>query len=429
MAGELQYYGHPSTESGLTVTARVYDSSGAQTGSDVSCTETGTLAIYIGTMPTAAAGAYGIRFFDSADTLLGQGPLFWDGTNETTAQTLAATLALLETEADAATRAATNQSEHDATQATLAALPVPLTAAEVNAEVDTALADYDAPTKAELDTAEAAVIAALPAAAPTAAVVASQVRVELTAELAHLDADVSSRASQTTADADHDATQAAVAGLASPLDAAGVRAAVGLASANLDTQLAALPTDADVQTAAGAAITAAEPVSANLTQVAGVAVSGASDLQADTSALATAADLAVVDSNVDALLLDVAALASPLDAAGVRSAVGLASANLDTQLSGLSTFDPAADVVARVTLVDTTTANTDMRGTDLALLAASFTASPSAADIYAEFTSGSNEDAFKADVSSLVTVLANQDVINAGVKLASLLIPHSTDVA
>lgn len=37
-------------------------------------------------------------------------------------------------------------------------------------------------------------------------------------------------------------------------------------------------------------------------------------------------------------------------------------------VSGLSTFDPATDTVARVTLVDTTTANTDMRGTDGALL-------------------------------------------------------------
>ena len=63
-----------------------------------------------------------------------------------------------------------------------------LSAAEVNAEVDTALADYDAPTKAELD-----------------------------------------------------------AGLAAlnDLDAAGVRSAVGLASANLDTQLDALPTAAE----------------------------------------------------------------------------------------------------------------------------------------------------------------------------------------
>lgn len=39
-----------------------------------------------------------------------------------------------------------------------------LTAAQVNTEVDTALADYDGPTKAELDTAEANIIAAIPAA-------------------------------------------------------------------------------------------------------------------------------------------------------------------------------------------------------------------------------------------------------------------------
>lgn len=78
---------------------------------------------------------------------------------------------------------------------------------------------------------------------------------------------------------------------------------------------------------------------------------------------------------------------STLDAAGVRTAVGLASANLDTQLADIPTvaefeartllaanyFDPAADVVARVTLVDTTTTNTDMRGTDSAALASVWT--------------------------------------------------------
>ncbi len=67
-----------------------------------------------------------------------------------------------------------------------------------------------------------------------------------------------------------------------------------------------------------------------------------------------------------------------LDEAGVRSAVGLASANLDTQLNGIPTvsefeartlvasayFDPAVDVVANVTLVATTTTNTDMVGTN-----------------------------------------------------------------
>lgn len=69
-----------------------------------------------------------------------------------------------------------------------------LSAAQVNAEADTALADYDAPTHAEM-----------------------------TAELA-------------TAD---DATLAAIAAL-NNLSQANVRTAVGLASANLDTQLAAI---------------------------------------------------------------------------------------------------------------------------------------------------------------------------------------------
>lgn len=77
-----------------------------------------------------------------------------------------------------------------------------------------------------------------------------------------------------------------------------------------------------------------------------------------------------------------------LDAAGVRSAVGMASANLDTQLSAKqATFTSATGVtfpsnfgalgingsghVSRVTLADTVTTNTDMRGTDNAATAAS----------------------------------------------------------
>lgn len=81
MAGELQYYGDPASESGLTVVARVYDASGSQVGSDVSTTESGSLAIYIGDMPTASAGAFAVRFFNGA-TLLGQGVIYWDGSAE-----------------------------------------------------------------------------------------------------------------------------------------------------------------------------------------------------------------------------------------------------------------------------------------------------------------------------------------------------------
>jgi len=44
------------------------------------------------------------------------------------------------------------------------------------------------------------------------------------------------------------------------------------------------------------------------------------------------------------------------------------------QISALNDFNPATDTVANVTLVGTTTTNTDMRGTNSALLAASYTA-------------------------------------------------------
>ena len=80
MANELNYFGK-ILETGLTVTAKVYDSSGVQVGADINCTEAGALAIYIGDMPTATVGQYGVRFFDGA-VLLGQGFINWDGTKE-----------------------------------------------------------------------------------------------------------------------------------------------------------------------------------------------------------------------------------------------------------------------------------------------------------------------------------------------------------
>ncbi len=97
------------------------------------------------------------------------------------------------------------------------------------------------------------------------------------------------------------------------ITAASIRSAMGLASANLDTQLSPLPNlDATVS-----------------------------------SRLATSG------------------YTVPLTASDTRSALGLASANLDTQLTTLpnldttvssrSTFNPATDTVANVTLVDTTT--------------------------------------------------------------------------
>ena len=115
------------------------------------------------------------------------------------------------------------------------------------------------------------------------------------------------------------------------------------------------------------------------------------ELDSAVASLATSSAVATVDTVVDAIKaktdqltftvtnqVDSNALSGGggLDAAGVRTAIGLSSANLDTQLADIPTvsefeartivaasyFDPASDTVARVTLVDTTTTNTDMVG-------------------------------------------------------------------
>jgi len=80
---ELSFYGDPETQTGLTITCRVYDSTGSQVGADVSTSESVALAIYTGDMPTTGQGSYAVRFFDGT-TLLGQGSIEWSGAAEIT---------------------------------------------------------------------------------------------------------------------------------------------------------------------------------------------------------------------------------------------------------------------------------------------------------------------------------------------------------
>jgi hypothetical protein len=103
----------------------------------------------------------------------------------------------------------------------------------------------------------------------------------------------------------------AIGALPVPLTAAGTRTALGLATANLDSQLDALPTAAENTSAVWAAGTRTLTSGANIALAKGTGVTGFNDL----------------------------------DAAGVRSAVGLASANLDTQLGGLPTAAENAGAV------------------------------------------------------------------------------------
>ena len=171
---------------------------------------------------------------------------------------------------------------------------------QINAAADTALADYDPPTKAELDSGLAAL---------------------------------------------------------NDLDAAGVRSAVGLASANLDTQLSAIDTVVDgIQTdldngtdglGAIKADTAAILIDTNELQTDDVpgliaalndptAAAVADAVWDEAKAGHVAAGSFGEEVQAHALSSEISAL-NDLDAAGVRSAVGLASANLDTQLGALPT--------------------------------------------------------------------------------------------
>ncbi len=144
------------------------------------------------------------------------------------------------------------------------------------------------------------------------------------------------------------------------LDAAGVRAAVGLASANLDTQLAAidtkttnLPSDPADQSLIIAATTSLSgligtPAGASLAADVAAVQSDTNDLQSRLPAALISGRLDVTVGAMQTDVLTSTALAasavteiqaglSTLDAAGVRTAVGLASANLDTQLDALPT--------------------------------------------------------------------------------------------
>lgn len=88
MAKELQFYGDENYDSGLTVVAEIFDAEGSQIGLDIECSEVGSLAIYIGNMPSASPGVYSVRFKTDTNVLIGQGSIEWDGEQEISGSTL-----------------------------------------------------------------------------------------------------------------------------------------------------------------------------------------------------------------------------------------------------------------------------------------------------------------------------------------------------
>lgn len=119
------------------------------------------------------------------------------------------------------------------------------------------------------------------------------------------------------------------------LSAAGIRAAIGMASANLDTQIATLATLTKllkyVQLLARKDAAIATDNATELTAINANGGSGAGSFDNTTDA-----EQALRDRG-DAAWITATGF-SILDAAGVRSAVGLASANLDTQLGAIDDY-------------------------------------------------------------------------------------------
>jgi hypothetical protein len=141
-----------------------------------------------------------------------------------------------------------------------------------------------------------------------------------------------------------------------PLDAAGVRSAVGLASANLDTQLDALPTNAELATALGTADDATLAAIAALNNLSAAQVNAEVD-----TALADVGLTGTVTGRIDAAIssrLAAGSYTAPLDAAGTRSALGMASANLDTQLAAIAGYIDT-EVAAIMTALSAIQAKTD----------------------------------------------------------------------
>lgn len=83
MANELNIALDPNTRSGLSVEARLY-LAGAQVGSDIALTESGSTAFYSGDVAAGtAAGIYAVGFYNATTgDQLGAGTLAWNGTTE-----------------------------------------------------------------------------------------------------------------------------------------------------------------------------------------------------------------------------------------------------------------------------------------------------------------------------------------------------------
>ena len=202
MANELNI---ALAKSGLTVTAQPYQN-GAAVGSAISCPETGSTGFYSGNM-AGSAGTYQIAF-RAAGANVGSGSIVWDGTAEVATSTLTAAQVNAEADTalsdvgltstvtgriDAAISSRLSPSGTLAVVTTLSNAPTVPSATDIATQVRTELATELARVDAAVSTRLATSGYTAPSTAPTAAANASAVRTELAVELARVDQAISTR--------------------------------------------------------------------------------------------------------------------------------------------------------------------------------------------------------------------------------------------
>lgn len=160
--------------------------------------------------------------------------------------------------------------------------------------------------------------------------------------------------SEFTSGSNADSFKADVTGIAADIAAlndlsqADIRTAVGLASANLDTQLGDIPNNSEfnARTLASADYATSSSISAlnDLSQADIRTAIGLASANLDTQLSGISTQVTTVDGVVDSILVDtgtdIPALINGLNdlsQADIRTAVGLATANLDTQLGDIPT--------------------------------------------------------------------------------------------
>ena len=460
MANELRYIGL-ETQTGLTVTAEIYGEDGVQVGGAIAATEVGATSIYTADMPSVAAATYAIRFFSSG-AVIGSGAIEWNGAEEVTARDLEADIATVDTVVDAilvdTDDLQTNQGNF--ATATGFATPADITSAvaplATQASVDTidGIVDDILVDTNELQTNQGNFATATGFATPSdvttaVAPLATQASVDI------IDGIVDAILVDTNELQTNQGNFATATGFATPADVAAVGvdtdqilldiAALSIPTAAqiyaefttgsnedvfkadltgiaLSSEVAAVGADTDQILLDLAALSIPTPA-----QIYAEFISGTNEdaFKADVSGLATSAEISALNNitaadvyaeftagtNEDAFKADLTGIALSSEVAAVNADTD--QILLDIAAISIPTVGAIADAVWDEPASDHTTAGSTgevlQNGTvDLqpVLNAIAALNDPTAAEIYTFFTTGSNEDAFKADVSNLATAAA-----------------------